>query len=41
MSRSGDGQSPVAFALGVVGVLISFVNSIWLITSIRKSHRSY
>jgi ubiquinone biosynthesis protein len=41
MSRSGDGQSPIAFAMGVVGVLISFVNSIWLITSIRKSHRSY
>jgi ubiquinone biosynthesis protein len=41
MARSGDGQTSIAWFLGAVGVVISFLNSLWLINSIRRSHRPH
>ena len=38
MSRD---NGTLAWMLGAVGVVISFVNSLWLISSIRRSHRPH
>ncbi|MGE5098162.1 MAG: ABC1 kinase family protein [Betaproteobacteria bacterium] len=40
MAQSVERQSAVAWWMGAIGVVISFVNSLWLIASVRKSHRS-
>lgn len=41
MAQSAEKQSPIAWWMGVIGVVISFVNSLWLIYSVRKSHRPH
>jgi len=40
LSRAGTEGLSAAWLLGAVGIVISFANSIWLVASIHRSHRS-
>jgi len=40
MAASDPRESFAAWALGAVGVLIAFANSVWLLLSVRRSRRS-
>ena len=40
LSRAGTDGISAAWLLGAVGIVISFANSIWLVASIHRSHRT-